>query len=262
MSVSLDIEWLKASLPGWQVEYHARLDSTNRHASVQGDVYSSPAVVIAQTQTAGKGRGKNQWWSSTGALTFSIVIRPQDWNIPASEQTLLSLLTASAIRQVLCDHHQIPATQLQLKWPNDLYLRERKVCGILLEQSVKAAQVLVIGIGLNVNNSWSQAPQDLQSKGIALCDVTGEPLSREQILIDLLLYFEQLLASAELRDKLLKTSWSKAHLLDGKIVTLEQSGEITAGRCEGIDDDGALLIREMHGLRRIHSAVILGWEAE
>ncbi len=260
MSPQLNLKSLEAALPSWRIIYLEQVDSTNRYASAHARDLSLPAVVVAEEQSAGRGRGSNRWWSAPGGLTFSLVIRASQYQIARREQGLLSLLTAAVLRQSLCDARIARPDQLQLKWPNDLYLNQRKVCGILLEQAVSDTDCLVIGIGLNVNNSWNTAPEDLRDRGIALCDVAGAACSRERILIEFARLFSQLLEEPDMGRQCLVTAWRAAHLLDGKIVSLEQSGELLVGRCEGIDEDGALLLRQVQGLCRIHSATILGWE--
>ncbi len=236
------------------------VDSTNRYASERAREWPLPAVVVAESQTAGRGRGGNRWWSGPGGLTCSLVVAA-DWSpFQGNEQGLLSLLTTAVLRDYLQTIDGLRGEPFQLKWPNDLYLRERKVCGILLEQASCDPTRLVIGVGLNVNNSWALAPEELREQGIALCDVLGGPCEQEELLQGFLQHFAEHFAEPDQARELLRESWKQAHLLDGRIITIEQSGEIRVGRCEGVDEDGALLLRDIHTTRRIHSATILDWE--
>lgn len=236
------------------------VDSTNRYASERATEWPLPAVVVTETQTAGRGRGGNRWWSGPGGLTCSLVVAADQSPFQGTEQGLLSLLTAAVLRDYLLSIDGLRGEPFHLKWPNDLYLRERKVCGILLEQASSDPARLVIGVGLNVNNSWSLAPEELREQGIALCDVLGGPYEREELLQGFLRHFAEHYSATTKARQLLCESWKQAHLLDGRIITLEQSGAIHVGRCEGVDEDGALLLRDMHTTRRIHSATILDWE--
>ena len=256
----LDWQMLQQAVPNWHVEYHSQLDSTNHYACTQAATFGPLSLIVAETQTAGKGRGKNQWWSAPGGLTFSLVLQPSQWQIPLQQQTLLSLLTAAIVRDVVCRSGLISRREVELKWPNDVYLRSRKLCGILLEHAPLVPDRLIIGIGLNVNNSWAQAPPALQTVGTALCDASGCLWSREQLLADLLSQWETLLNDAPARLPFLHAAWQEAHLLEGRIITLDQAGQHRSGRCEGLDEDGALLLRDTYGLHRIHSAIILDWE--
>ncbi|WP_013629985.1 biotin--[acetyl-CoA-carboxylase] ligase [Rubinisphaera brasiliensis] len=257
---NFDAAKLKTDLDDWQVVLLDEVDSTNRFAVANADQLKAPALILAERQTAGRGRGGNRWWSADGALTFSLLLRPGDFDISGEERVRLSLLTAAVLRQSLRNLLPFSAASLQLKWPNDLYLQGRKVCGILLEQAGSNGSGLVVGVGLNVNNSWANAPEDIRDKGVALCDVLGEPVAAADLLAAFAADFLTAVQDAELRNATLAAG-RQAHLLDGQIITLERSNQRLTGMCEGIDDDGALLVRDTYGLQRIHSAVILDWEA-
>jgi len=257
---SIDSALLSSSLPDWQLVLLNEVDSTNRYATAHADQLQPPTLIHADQQTAGRGRGGNRWWSTVGALTFSFLIRPGDYGISAEERVRLSLLTAAVLRDVIRTQLSLPGSWLQMKWPNDLYLRGRKACGILLEQAGKHGSGLIVGVGLNVNNSWEHAPEELREKGIALCDVRNDTIDTTALLAAFADSFLTTLEDADLRQATLAAG-RQSHLLDGQIVTLERSGDRLTGLCEGIDDDGALLIRDAYGQQRVHSAVILDWEA-
>src|SRR5690606_33648753 len=127
----------------------------------------------------GRGRGANRWWSADGALTFSLIIDAGP--IPAERRPLVSLVAGGAVCEIVAA--ALPAADVRLKWPNDVYVAGRKAGGILVEVPHEAPDLLVIGIGLNVNVSLRDAPEDVQQRATALCDVTGEILSINEILV-------------------------------------------------------------------------------
>lgn len=260
IAFDMNTELLKKELTDWSVEVFDQLPSTNQYIMSRAAEFSSPAVVVAETQTSGVGRGSNTWWSARGSLTFSVLVSPQKNGIPREEHSLLSLISAALVREAIMQIACIDASRLALKWPNDIYLDGRKVCGILLEQPGVPSDCLVIGIGINVNNSLANAPEEISEKAISLCDASSVTIDRTEMLISILKGFEQLLRSEEKRKELFPGSWNGAHFLDQRLITIDQSGKQLTGRCEGIDENGALIFRDMYGLHQIHSAVIVSWE--
>ncbi len=193
-----------------------------------------------------------------------MLIEPAHYAIPDTEKPLLSLIAAAAVRQAILNATEIRASDLQLKWPNDLYLQTRKVCGILLEQPAEKRHLLVVGIGLNVNNSKTEMIGELQHSAISLSDALGAELDSIQLLIEIIRCFEAALMSSENRTLLFPRMWQRCHLLDHTLVSLDrgESGNpqnFIIGRCEGIDEDGALLIRDQFTTHRIYSGVIRDW---
>ncbi|MCG6157972.1 biotin--[acetyl-CoA-carboxylase] ligase [Rubinisphaera margarita] len=259
----LDAGRLQQACPDWTIDLHAELDSTNRHAREEASRYQTPAVIIAESQTAGRGRGRNLWRSHTGSLTFSILIEPQQYGITATETPLLSLVTAAVVRETVSSLQLTSASDYQLKWPNDLYLRNRKLSGILLEQTGSQPPRLVIGIGLNVNNSTRGMPPELRESAISLTDLAGCPLDRTAILSQLLLTMQRALEQEDFRQQMFPGMWQRDHLLDDQLVTIETGSgseeEFLMGRCEGIDETGALILRDHLTTHRIVSGVVKQW---
>jgi len=258
-SSDLNPGFLRQNFTNWSFHHFAELPSTNQYLMHNTATLTMPAVVVAEVQTAGRGRGMNRWWSPDGALTFSLFVTPAIHGILRTDYSLLSLMIASLVRESIIDVAGIEENRLLMKWPNDLYLDQQKVCGILLEQPGTPVDSLIVGIGLNVNNSFQKAPQDLTNKAISLIDVTGTAINRTDLLTSILTGFEKLLSSSQRRKSLFPAAWESAHLLHHRLITLEQAGNQLTGRCEGIDETGALIFRDMYGLHRIHSAVILDW---
>ncbi|MCA9419132.1 MAG: biotin--[acetyl-CoA-carboxylase] ligase, partial [Candidatus Omnitrophica bacterium] len=139
-----DIESIKSESFVRTVESYRELASTNDLALQRATIEAldTPLLVIAERQTAGRGRGGNQWWSAPGALTFSLLIDRETLDLREASDPRLSLTTGLAVSDALVDI--LPIGDFQLKWPNDIYLESRKVAGILLERSSTTPNRLVV----------------------------------------------------------------------------------------------------------------------
>ncbi|GHV48760.1 biotin--[acetyl-CoA-carboxylase] ligase [Bacteroidia bacterium] len=159
--------------------------STNRYLQdyLQEERLPEGSAVIAAYQTAGRGQAGNAWESAPGMnLTFSIVVYPE--SIPANEQFILSQLTSLAVAETL----QTYTGGISVKWPNDIYRLDKKICGILIENTLlgEFLQTSVIGIGLNLNQTefTGNAPNP-----VSLRQITGKEHDREEVLHNFLQRF-------------------------------------------------------------------------
>lgn len=157
------------------------VDSTNSFLKelLLKEKLSEGTVVIARNQTAGKGQRGNSWESEEGKnLTFSVVLYPKF--IPITEQFILSKIVSLAVKQTLSKY----TNNITIKWPNDIYWNEKKICGILIENSLSENKIesCVIGIGININQTAfvSDAPNPTSLK-----QITGKEFELESILIDI-----------------------------------------------------------------------------
>jgi BirA family biotin operon repressor/biotin-[acetyl-CoA-carboxylase] ligase len=253
------------------VEIHDDLPSTNDRAlDLASGAPALPALIVALRQTAGRGRGVNRWWAADGALTFSLVLEPDQATLPMSRWPELSLTAGGAVCTALLE--LLPGADLRLKWPNDVYLTGRKVCGILVEvhaverradrrSAPRAAhQRVVVGVGINVNNSLADAPEDVRRRATSLIDVAEQHFPLTDVLVAVLRQFDvdvQLLAAGDTR---LRDRWRRLCLLSGRSVALHDGTRSIAGTCLGIDDDGALLLQTEAGPRRFFGGVVEAFE--
>ena len=164
------------------VEYRDSVDSTNdwaRRDLTSGSAHrhaAFPRLFLTRSQTAGRGRGSRSWWSGEGCLTLTWVARMESSEIGPSP-SLLPLATAVAIwnavnKLVSSDRNISP--DLKIKWPNDIYLRGRKLAGVLVETVCAGAQPFVlIGIGCNINSRFDHAPEEVRGRATSLLDQTG-----------------------------------------------------------------------------------------
>ena len=256
-----------------EVWYRRELGSTNDLAlDLASASRELPLLVLAERQTAGRGRGANRWWSGDGGLTFSLVIdwpttsaaavgptplAPSAGNSQRGRGTgwmRVSLAAALAVHDVLCV--LVPDKRVGLKWPNDVFLANRKICGILIELRPDTANRLVLGIGLNVNNSFRDAPDVVRQLGTSLCDATGAPLVMTRVLIALLDSLATRLK--QLREERLELvrAWQPHCALSGHWIEIDSGSRKTLGRCNGIAEDGALLLDTESGRQRCYSGVV------
>jgi BirA family biotin operon repressor/biotin-[acetyl-CoA-carboxylase] ligase len=242
-------------------EIHDALGSTNdRAAELARDAnIELPALIAARLQTAGRGRGKNIWWSADGALTFSILLDPAALGIAVASWPQLSLAAAVAVCDAISNELNPKSQRPGIKWPNDVMLDGAKVSGILIESPSGAAPAkhrLIIGIGINVNNSWNIAPSDLESAGIALCDVIGHQLDRQNMLVDFLRALEQRLEQLAAHEATLPNAWQQLCSLMEQNIVVHVDGRSIRGRCLGIADDGALLVKTNFAVERLYSGSV------
>jgi BirA family biotin operon repressor/biotin-[acetyl-CoA-carboxylase] ligase len=238
---------------GRSYRYYDEIESTNVEAKSLA-VSGAPegTVVIAEAQSAGRGRLGRRWTSPAGkGLLFSVLLRPA---MPMSEAHLFTLVAACAAADAIESLIDVP---VQIKWPNDLFIAGRKVGGILLEVAGEQDEVdwLVVGIGINVNTEFSELPVALRRTACSLKMAADAPVDRSELLSRLLLAleagygqalahgFEHALSGFRRRDFLL------AHG-----VSIQTREGIVAGKAAGIDDRGALLVEvAQRQFRSFHS---------
>ena len=242
-----------------QLVLRAEIGSTNDLAMelVAAGQLRTPALVLAERQMAGRGRGANRWWSAAGALTFSLVLDPAQINLPAERWPPISLATAVAIVTAL--EPLAAGVRFGVKWPNDVHAGERKIAGILVEipnQAQLAQRRIIVGVGLNVNNSWHTAPPELQAIGAALTDLTGQTHDATDVLLAVLTEIDDRIDQLGRSDARLADAWQSLCVLRGRHVELDLGQRLVAGPCSGIDADGALVVETPTGSQRIFGGAV------
>lgn len=236
------------------VEVHEELASTNDHAlRISSRVAETPHLIVARRQVRGRGRGANQWWSSEGALTFSLIVRTGGV-VPPARWPEFSLATGAGVCAGV--ETLLPSADVRLKWPNDVFLNGRKVCGVLVEVPAASAGLLVIGVGLNVNNSLSTAPPAVRERGVALVDARRGALDVTDVLSAVLQGIAAEFGGIEAGDPARGGRWRDRCLLTGRIVTIHDGARTISGTCRGIEDDGSLLLETEAGPQRYYGGVV------
>jgi BirA family biotin operon repressor/biotin-[acetyl-CoA-carboxylase] ligase len=259
----LDAHVIRAATFVRDIEIHDTLGSTNQRAlQLAGEVeIDLPALVVARLQTAGKGRGRNTWWAADGALTFSLLLDAETTGIVPANWPQLSLTTAVAVCDALtgCMPEGAGASVVQIKWPNDVLLSGRKVCGILIDSPGGAAPAkrrLVIGIGINVNNSWLDAPHDIATSGAALCDCTGMKHDLRSVMVRVLNSMAERMDQLRRHDVALIHAWQRLNYLAGRRVVVQSDHRNFEGTCDEIAKDGALMLNTLAGRQRLYSGSV------
>jgi BirA family biotin operon repressor/biotin-[acetyl-CoA-carboxylase] ligase len=231
----------------WLIELPS-CPSTNTWALEHVDALAHGSCVWTQKQTKGRGRGGNAWKSPAGVLTASFVI---DIARGLNAQQL-SLAAGLAIAHAVED--LAPKAEVRIKWPNDCYVKDRKLAGILCESAAsKGRHVMVIGIGLNVAPEWEES-EPLGKSAIALADIVGKPPAMKMLLAGLrryLLEADGLITAngwRRLLDQLRERDW-----LVGKPVRIASDKKSAEGIAVGFDEQGRLML-EHNGKVAVYSS--------
>jgi BirA family biotin operon repressor/biotin-[acetyl-CoA-carboxylase] ligase len=237
----------KEKLIGREVLFFSEIDSTNREAHDRAEKGAREGtVVIADSQSRGKGRRGRSWESPSGSnLYLSIILRPL---IPPPAAPQITLLAGIAAARALSG---VSGLECRIKWPNDILLRGRKLAGILAEMEGKDSKVrfIILGVGVNVNWRREDFPDDLRQTATSLRAETGKEISRAAVAAGLLHELEEEYVSF-LREGFsarIREEWSRLSWVLGKPVTLSLPEATISGRALGLDPEGALLVLDGEG---------------
>ncbi|NOY64900.1 MAG: biotin--[acetyl-CoA-carboxylase] ligase [Nitrospirae bacterium] len=242
--------------------YYTSTDSTNSEAKRLANLsYPEWTVVLANEQTSGRGRHGRNWHSPEGRnIYMTIILRPP------SEEFHYNLINLSAalsvlegIREVMEIERVSPPPIASCKWPNDIYLGDKKVSGILSEATFKgnAIDYIVVGIGINANITQEELPHELRGIATSLAIETGRHYSRGQLIKSILRNFEKNYRMLYTdKDYILNTWGQNSSTLFKKVKAYTNEGLIE-GLAEGIDERGFLIIHTPEGKKNINSADIL-----
>jgi len=258
---TFDLERIVVDTDVHYVEYHDELKSTNTTAvELLGPLLdNAPALVLTSNQTSGRGRKGNQWWSSGGALTFSWVVDAAQLPVTVERRSMVSLAAGLAVRDALLD--MLPDYPFVLKWPNDVLIGDRKVCGILVEQhSVAQRQGVIIGIGVNVNNSLRDAPVEIAQRATSLFDLEGRSFDLSSLLIVILQRLTHRINQLMTQPRLALAEMNYHNVLTGRIVSLQTGDATITGLCVGVDDEGQLVLQTELQLHRCVSGTVVKWD--
>ncbi len=223
-----------------RIELHEAIDSTNARAAAMAESGAPEGTaVVADTQTAGRGRMGRRWESPAGInLYVSLLLRPP---IPPQEAPKLTVVTGVALAEAV---EEVAGVAARLKWPNDLYLGERKAAGILAEMSADPDRLrhVVIGVGLNVNSLPAHFPEPIREKATSLRIAGGRTFRRAEVLARFLDRFARGYSAflAEGFPEAL-AGWRRRSLLDGRRVLLRHRETELWGTARGVDGEGRLV---------------------
>ena len=256
-----DLERIVGNTDVCHIEFHETLRSTNTTAvELLGPLLdNAPALVLTSNQSAGRGRKGNPWWSSGGALTFSWVVDAAQLPVTVERRSMVSLAAGLAVRDALLD--MLPHCPFVLKWPNDVLIGDRKVCGILVEQhAVSQRQAVIIGIGVNVNNSLRDAPMEIAQRATSLFDLENRSFDLSSLLIVILQRLRHRITQLMTQPRLALAEMNHHNVLTGRIVTLQTGDATITGLCVGVDEEGQLVLQTELQLHRCASGIVVKWD--
>ena len=237
----------QGKLLGREMIYLESADSTNRQARGKA-LRGAPEglVVIADSQTQGKGRMGRTWISPPGVnVYFSIVLQP---SIPPHRAPQITLLAGISCAQALI---KVTGLDPRLKWPNDIFLNGKKAAGILAEMEGERSDLhfVVVGIGINVNWAGEDIPLDLRETTTSLRAETGREFSRALIASEVLAELERnyALFLAEGFSERMRQEWNALSGMKEKWATVSFLDQKISGKILGLDTDGALLLLDEEG---------------
>lgn len=230
----------------FNIIWHDQLTSTNEYAwELAFENAPEWTVAVADFQTKGKGQGKNVWESNYREnLSFSVILYPE--NFDATDMFYISKAVSLALCEALSVHH----IEASVKWPNDIYVGDQKIAGILIEQSVMNHKVLhsIIGIGLNVNQNrfsdWIPNP-------VSMNQLLGKEISLEFLLHDILIHQHDYMDKLRARqfDSIDRLYMNRLYRKNGFHVFQENGKEFEA-QILGVEPKGGLILADRNGTKK------------
>lgn len=253
LETPLDAEEIRRQLAterlGRKLHYFPEIDSTNsnaRNLAEQGAMEGE--VVIAESQTHGKGRLGRSWVSPARRnLYLSVILRPKLSPLHAPQITLMS---AVALAETIQSFIPFPP---EIKWPNDILVHGKKVAGILTESACAADRLLfvVLGIGVNANFPQEEMPEAIRDTATSLMTLAGKPIDRTVFTLQLIRRLDRCYEDlVELGFPAMAARWKGFFRLQGKRVKVEMMDQAVQGEAIGIDSDGALLLEDDSGTQQ------------
>lgn len=232
---------------GRDIEYHARIASTQTRARELADHGAARGIVVADEQEAGQGTHGRVWDAAPGtSLLASWIVRPAP-AAPALFAALAGVAIARALARLGCEG-------ARLKWPNDVRLGEGKVAGALAHAtSDGSGGVLVLGIGVNVHQRASDLPPELRQVATSLA-LAGHQIDRLALLARLTGELDRLTAATDRAAAL--DEWRQRSTVLGRAVNVRLDGRAFGGTATAIDDEGALLVHTANGVERVVSGEV------
>jgi BirA family biotin operon repressor/biotin-[acetyl-CoA-carboxylase] ligase len=227
---------------GKDIHYFKETESTNIIAREIANSVEEGAVVIAESQTGGRGRMGHKWISPEGGIWLSIILKPRMQPLHAPRITLLAgVSVAKTIRS-----YGLPA---KIKWPNDVLINGKKVCGILTEIGAEADQIdyIVVGIGIDANVDTEAFPEDFRGSSTSLKKELGHEINRTEFLRELLYEFEALYLTFQKDFSSILEEWRNMSATIGEWVKITTQTRIIYGAAIGVDNEGALILETEEG---------------
>ncbi len=239
---------METDVIGRDVRYMETIDSTNLYARRLGEDGAVEGVlVVADEQTAGKGRSGRHWTTPPGsAIAMSVLLRPR---IAPERISMVTLVMGLAVAKAVRELYGLDAL---IKWPNDVVVNGKKICGILTEMSAELMAVNYIVIGVGINSNMKEFPEEIRTTATSIALELGRDVSRARLIAEVMKHFETLYRS------FLETSDLSGIMSDyntilvniGRRVRVLEPGNEYSAKALGIDRNGRLLVRTDEGTVR------------
>jgi BirA family biotin operon repressor/biotin-[acetyl-CoA-carboxylase] ligase len=252
---------LNTRIIGRNLYHFYDVDSTNSFASrliAHGRNVAEGTTIIAETQTAGRGRLGRSWISQREAgIYFSMVLFPK---APPSLAPLFTLATAVAMHNAV---ERYSGLDIDIKWPNDLLVGQKKFCGILseIQAEVDLVKMMIIGVGLNANHE--HMPDEIAGRATSLRIASGHIQSRIEILLEFLEEFENIYMDFERKGpRSIIDQWTRfSSFANGRRIEIHDGVRKIAGMTRGLNPLGALKIEQKGGqIEEVYSGDVVSWE--
>lgn len=240
------IPLLKTKKLAKDIRYFSEIPSTNKAAKQLADNsnINDGTLIVAEKQTLGKGRFDRKWTSPSSGIWMSLILKP---NIPPSEASKITQIAAASIYKALLSL----GINVRIKWPNDIFINDKKLCGVLTEMKCDIDRIhyLVLGIGLNVNLNSVDFADELKDIATSLKLEFNKTFNKSLILSEILNNFEPLYEKFILEndiDEVLDICRENSNLLNqkAKLITYHKEEIVT---CIGINDSGELIVKDADG---------------
>ncbi|MBL7062357.1 MAG: biotin--[acetyl-CoA-carboxylase] ligase [Dehalococcoidia bacterium] len=231
---------LNTKFVGRQLYYYHQVATTMEAAKELAKKGTAEGtVIIADTQTAGRGRLGRAWLSPEGSLSMSLILKPSLENLPQ----LVMIASLAVVRTI----KKVAGLETQIKWPNDVLIKGKKVCGILIENEVKGDRVnfAIIGIGMNVNFDPLAFPE-ISDIATSLSHELGAEVSKVELTIALLSELEQLYLEAKAGAPIYK-EWQENMEMLGRWIQVKTGEAVEQGKAETVTQTGNLILRRADG---------------
>lgn len=234
---------LKTSIMGRDIHYFKETESTNTIAMEIANMVEEGTVVIAESQTRGRGRMGRKWLSPEGGIWLSIILKPRikPWHV-----SRITILTGVSVAKTIRSY----ALDARIKWPNDILINEKKVCGILteLEAEIDQVEYCVVGIGIDANVDIEVFPEETRENSTSLRKELGKHINRGEFVQRLLEEIEKEYMKLQRSEfPSILDEWRAMSATIGEWVKITTSSRTIYGEAIGVDNDGALILETGEG---------------
>lgn len=237
-----------------KIYHYDLIDSTNIMAKKLAPIEEEGTVIVAEVQTMGKGRLGRSWVSQKGkGIYMSMILKPKVDVMKVSRITLIGAVAVHlALREMGIDS--------KIKWPNDILVGDKKVCGILTEMSgdINNVNYVIIGIGVNVNLEEDEIPEELREKATSLKIFSGKSVDKEKLLELILDYFEEFYIPFKENGDIVQVLdiCRKNSSVMGREIKVIKGNDVRVGEALDINEDGELVVAFEDGIEAINSGEV------